>query len=256
MFRLKYIKRDFLQQSRFWLCNREGFIVINLRAEVRILTITSIARFSVGLTGMYSAFLLLLASATPIVSAQSASWSAAYSKATAALSKLSQNDKIGMVTGVGWGKGPCVGNTAAPSGISFPSLCIQDSPLGVRYANPVTAFPAGTNAGMTWDRTLMNQRGAALGAESKGLGVHVQLGPVAGPLGKIAQGGRGWEGFGTDPYLSGVAMIETITGMQSSGTQACAKVCISPRSKSVNENDLTNLVSTILATSKSLTGRQ
>ncbi|PCH05918.1 Glycoside hydrolase, superfamily [Penicillium occitanis (nom. inval.)] len=172
---------------------------------------------------MYSAFLLLLASATPIVSAQSASWSAAYSKATAALSKLSQNDKIGMVTGVGWGKGPCVGNTAAPSGISFPSLCIQDSPLGVRYANPVTAFPAGTNAGMTWDRTLMNQRGAALGAESKGLGVHVQLGPVAGPLGKIAQGGRGWEGFGTDPYLSGVAMIETITGMQSSGTQACAK---------------------------------
>lgn len=174
------------------------------------------------------AIVLLLASVTPLVNAQSGSWSAAYSKATSALSKLSQNDKIGMVTGVGWSKGPCVGNTAAPAGLSsYPSLCIQDSPLGVRYANPVTAFPAGTNAGMTWDRTLMNQRGAALGAESKGLGVNVQLGPVAGPLGKIPEGGRGWEGFATDPYLSGVAMIETITGMQSSGTQACAKVCLS-----------------------------
>lgn len=180
---------------------------------------------------MKTASILLVATTVSVVNAQaSSSWSAAYSKATAALSKLSQNDKIGMVTGVGWGEGPCVGNTAAPSGISYPSLCLQDSPLGVRYANPVTAFPAGTNAGLTWDRTLMNQRGAAIGAESKGLGVHVQLGPVAGPLGKIPEGGRGWEGFGVDPYLSGVAMIETVTGMQSSGAQACAKVCFTVKS--------------------------
>ena len=170
-----------------------------------------------------------------------------------------------MVTGVGWGKGPCVGNTAAPSGISYPSLCVQDSPLGVRYANPVTAFPAGTNAGLTWDRTLMNQRGAAIGAESKGLGVNVQLGPVAGPLGKgahvmlgpvsgplgrSAYAGRNWEGFSSDPYLSGVAMIETITGMQSSGTQACAKVRKSLQWKPLYEKILT-LDSTLLVTSRS-----
>lgn len=30
----------------------------------------------------------------------------------------------------------------------------------------------------------MNQHGAALGTEPKELGAHVQLGPVAGPLGK------------------------------------------------------------------------
>ena len=35
--------------------------------------------------------------------------------------------------------------------------------------------------------------------------------------------GRGWEGFSVDPYLTGIAMQETITGMQSSGVQACAK---------------------------------
>lgn len=69
----------------------------------------------------------------------------------------------------------------------------------------------------------MYARGNALGAESKALGVHVQLGPVGGPLGKIPVAGRNWEGFSNDPYLSGVAMANTISGMQDAGVQACAK---------------------------------
>lgn len=47
-----------------------------------------------------------------------------------------------------------------------------------------------------------------VGQEAKGLGVHVLLGPVSGPLGKIPTGGRNWEGFSNDPYLSGIAMSE------------------------------------------------
>ncbi|KAJ5425331.1 hypothetical protein N7465_000401 [Penicillium sp. CMV-2018d] len=152
-----------------------------------------------------------------------AGWDAAYSKAQAALLKLNQTEKVGIATGVGWEGGPCVGNTYAASSIDYPSLCLQDSPLGIRFANPVTAFPAGINAGATWDRSLLYARGAAMGEEAKGLGVHVQLGPVAGPLGKNPDGGRNWEGFSVDPYLSGVAMEETIQGMQDSGVQACAK---------------------------------
>ncbi|KAJ5211590.1 uncharacterized protein N7498_003236 [Penicillium cinerascens] len=153
----------------------------------------------------------------------SSGWDVAYLKALEALQKLNQTEKVGIVTGVTWKGGPCVGNTYAAESIGYPSLCLQDSPLGVRFANPVTAFPAGINAGATWDRNLMYARGAALGAEAKGLGVNVQLGPVAGPLGKNPGGGRNWEGFSVDPYLSGVAMEETIQGMQDSGVQACAK---------------------------------
>jgi len=52
-------------------------------------------------------------------------WDEAYSKATAALAKLSQDEKIGIVTGVGWQKGPCVGNTKAVNSIGYPSLCLQ-----------------------------------------------------------------------------------------------------------------------------------
>ncbi|KAJ5832382.1 hypothetical protein N7474_000693 [Penicillium riverlandense] len=174
---------------------------------------------------MQQTFLTLLAA---VATAQASSsggteWDTAYDKARAALSKLNQTEKVGIVTGVEWMHGPCVGNTFQPSSIDYPSLCLQDSPLGIRYAHPVTAFPAGINAGATWDRALIHARGVAMGAEAKALGVNVQLGPVAGPLGKIPDGGRIWEGFSNDPYLSGVAMEEAIQGMQSSGVQACAK---------------------------------
>jgi beta-glucosidase len=47
--------------------------------------------------------------------------------------------------------------------------------------------------------------------------------PVAGPLGRSPLGGRNWEGFAADPYLTGVAMDLTIRGVQSQGVQASAK---------------------------------
>ncbi|KAJ3574738.1 hypothetical protein NPX13_g4266 [Xylaria arbuscula] len=110
-------------------------------------------------------------------------WDEAYAKANASLSKLSSSDKINLVTGVGWGKGACVGNTPAVSSIGYPSLCLQDGPLGVRYAKGVNAFTPGIQAASTWDRALIRERGQFMGEETRGVGVHVLLGPVAGPLG-------------------------------------------------------------------------
>ncbi|KAB8292162.1 hypothetical protein EYC80_007905 [Monilinia laxa] len=168
--------------------------------------------------------LVLLALATPIRAAGGdGDWAVAYTKARTALAKLTNVNKVALVTGTGWEKGPCVGNTAAISSIGWPAFCLQDGPLGVRYAQQVTAFPAGITTGSTWDTGLMYARGYALGAEAKALGIHNQLGPVAGPLGKIPVGGRNWEGFSNDPYLSGVAMANTVNGMQAAGVQACAK---------------------------------
>ncbi|KAI4864743.1 glycoside hydrolase family 3 protein [Hypoxylon rubiginosum] len=162
----------------------------------------------------------LLATAS---SAATIDWTAAYEKANASLAKLSLNDKVNIVSGVGWNKGPCVGNTAAVGSISYPQLCLQDGPLGVRFATGVNAFVPGIHAAATWDRALMRERGQFMAEETKGVGVHVLLGPVAGPLGKNPAGGRNWEGFGADPYLQGIAMAETIEGMQSVGVQANAK---------------------------------
>ncbi|OTB03915.1 glycoside hydrolase family 3 protein [Hypoxylon sp. CI-4A] len=150
-------------------------------------------------------------------------WAAAYEKADASLEKLSLNDKVTIVTGVGWNKGPCVGNTAAVSSINYPQFCAQDGPLGIRFATDANAFVPGIQVAATWDRALIRERGQFMAEETKGAGIHVLLGPVSGPLGKHPGGGRNWEGFGPDPYLTGIAMAETIEGMQSVGVQANAK---------------------------------
>lgn len=66
----------------------------------------------------------------------------------------------------------------------------------------------------------MYKRGYAMGEEFKGKGVNVALGPVAGPLGRHAEGGRNWEGFSVDPWAAGIGMMETIKGMQDAGVVA------------------------------------
>lgn len=62
----------------------------------------------------------------------------------------------------------------------------------------------------------------ALGQEFKAKGVNVALGPMMN-MGRVAQGGRNWEGFGADPYLTGEAAYETVLGLQQGGVQATAK---------------------------------
>ena len=86
-----------------------------------------------------------------------------------------------------------------------------------------SAFPAGVNVAATFDRGLAYARGRAMGQEHQGKGVDIQLGPVAGPLGRAPESGRNWEGFSPDPALTGVMMAQTIQGIQRAGVIACAK---------------------------------
>ncbi len=50
------------------------------------------------------------------------------------------------------------------------------------------------------------------------------LGPVVGPLGRVAVGGRNWEGFSNDPYLSGTLAAATIKAVQGTGVITSTKV--------------------------------
>ncbi|EJF60355.1 hypothetical protein DICSQDRAFT_201362 [Dichomitus squalens LYAD-421 SS1] len=157
---------------------------------------------------------------SPLVPDFGPAWAAAHAKARALVSTLTLEQKANVSTGVGWMGGRCVGNIP-PAG-AWPGLCLEDSPLGVRDTDFVTAFPAGINAAATFNRTLLRARGKAIGQEFKGKGAHVGLGPMMN-MGRIAQGGRNWEGFGADPFLSGESAYETVLGWQAGGAQACAK---------------------------------
>ncbi|KAL1688130.1 glycoside hydrolase family 3 protein [Schizophyllum commune] len=156
----------------------------------------------------------------------SAAWLEAWDKAQQKIAGYTLEQKINISTGVGWENGRCVGNigaiNASDGSVDFPGLCLEDSPLGVRFADFVTAFPTAINAAATWNRGLIRLRGLFMGQEHVAKGVNVQLGPMMN-IGRVAQGGRNWEGFGADPYLAGEAAYETILGMQEAGVQACAK---------------------------------
>ncbi|KAF7982050.1 hypothetical protein HWV62_30326 [Athelia sp. TMB] len=149
-------------------------------------------------------------------------WATAYSKAKLLVAKLTLSQKVGLATGEGFFTGNCTGNIPAIPSINFPGLCLEDSALGVRDVDLNSAFPAGINIAATFNRTLMNQRGVAMGAEFRGKGVNIQLGPFMNIM-RIPASGRAWEGWGGDPYLSGEGAYETITGIQSQGVQATAK---------------------------------
>ncbi|KAF7973527.1 hypothetical protein HWV62_14954 [Athelia sp. TMB] len=148
-------------------------------------------------------------------------WSTAVSKAKAFVAQLTISEKVNLTTGVD-NDGRCVGNTGTIPRLGFAGFCLEDSPVGVRQTDFASLFPSGMNIAMTWDASLMLQRGQAMGAEFRGKGVNVALGPMMN-LARNAAAGRNWEGAGADPFLAGVHAAQNIIGIQSQGVIACAK---------------------------------
>ncbi|KAI4172955.1 MAG: hypothetical protein LQ343_003242 [Gyalolechia ehrenbergii] len=151
------------------------------------------------------------------------SWEESYKKAAVMVKQMTLVEKVNVTSGTGWSQDLCVGNTAPANGVGFPALCLQDGPLGLRFADHSTAFPAGVTVGATWNKALMYQKGKAHGLEAKLKGINILLGPAMGPLGKMPAGGRNWEGFGSDPVLQGIAASQEIKGIQDVGVIATAK---------------------------------
>ncbi|KAH7402943.1 beta-glucosidase 1 [Pyrenochaeta sp. MPI-SDFR-AT-0127] len=156
-------------------------------------------------------------------------WEGALVKARAFVTQLTLEEKAGMVTGT---PGPCVGNIPPIERLNFDGLCLQDGPLAIRQAVYASVFSAQLSVAASWDRSLAHQRGLFMGNEFRGKGAHIALGPVVGPLGRSPFGGRNWEGFSPDAYLSGELVAETVEGIQSTGVQATTKHYI------VNEQEI------------------
>ncbi|KAG5356284.1 putative beta-glucosidase A [Yarrowia sp. B02] len=150
-------------------------------------------------------------------------WRNALNQSLALLAELTLPEKVNITTGLGWGGGTCVGNTGGVPRLGIKGLCLQDGPLGIAQTDYVTVFPCGIAMAATFDRTLVRQRGVAIGQEAKAKGVDVHLGPVVGPLGRHAVGGRNWEGFSPDSYLAGKLVAEAIQGVQSENVLATVK---------------------------------
>jgi beta-glucosidase len=114
-----------------------------------------------------------------------------------------------------------IGYVPAIPRLGIPELALTDGPAGVRHG-PGTAFPAPVALAATWDRALAHGYGAALGAETKAKGQNILLGPMVNIV-RVPEGGRNFETFGEDPYLTAQIATAEIRGIQSQGVMAEVK---------------------------------
>ena len=134
------------------------------------------------------------------------------------------SEKAAMVYGVGGPTGSnYVGNIANNTRLGIPWLFLNDGPAGLRLSDSsTTAFPAPITIAASWDAALARQYGSQMGAQCRGKGVGVLLGPMMN-MARVYEDGRAFEGYGEDPYLAGAMAAAEIPGIQSQGVIATAK---------------------------------
>jgi beta-glucosidase len=138
------------------------------------------------------------------------------------LNNIDQAQEISMLAGSG-ASSPYIGDTTGIPALCIPNMGYQDGPSGVGDGlGGVTEFPDGEATAATWDPALVQQQGAAMGAEFAGKGANVDLGPTANIV-RDPRWGRAFETYGEDPYLSGQIASADIEGLQSQGVMAMVK---------------------------------
>ena len=134
------------------------------------------------------------------------------------------------------GEGASFWSTRAFPRHGIPALFLCDGPhglrrqdkesgtdmLGVNRSRPATCFPAAVTTAMSWDPQLLEEIGAAIGAEARDQGVNVVLGPGAN-LKRSPLCGRNFEYFSEDPYLAGKLAAGQIRGLEQAGVGASLK---------------------------------
>jgi len=97
----------------------------------------------------------------------------------------------------------------------------QDSPtIGSQY-NAV-CYPSGVSLASTWNIDLIEEMGRSLGDECRYFKVNVLLAPGIN-IKRSPLGGRGYEYYSEDPYLTGKVTAAFIKGVQETGTGTSIK---------------------------------
>lgn len=147
--------------------------------------------------------------------------------------------------------------TAANNRLAIPCIVMTDGTYGVRYSiqqidqdekggqnfdgflnvvnqrakdvevawgtmKPATCFPNGSSFACSWDNTLAQTLGDALGKECQQMGVHLLLGPGIN-IRRTPLGGRSYEYYSEDPLISGEIATGVINGLQQRGVGASLK---------------------------------
>jgi beta-glucosidase len=135
-------------------------------------------------------------------------------RATLLLDTMSQSDKIGVLTGKEAGD------------VGMPAVKWTDGAVGAgglgSGANPATAMPASMALAANFDEAMASAYGAVVGQEVKHRGFDGDFGPTVNIM-RTPLGGRTFEAYGEDPFLSGQTAIGWIDGFQAEGVMADVK---------------------------------
>ena len=93
---------------------------------------------------------------------------------------------------------------------------------GISGSLPSTAFPTAVTLACGWNEDNLYKMGQAIALECAYYGVNVLLGPGAN-IKRNPLGGRNFEYFSEDAYLSGKLASAEVKGIQSKGISACVK---------------------------------
>lgn len=144
------------------------------------------------------------------------------------VNKMTLEEKAGLCSGRDFW------NTKSIERLNIPSIMMADGPhglrkqaedvdhLGMNVSVPATCFPSGATLACSWDRSLLERVGVALGKECQSQDVSILLGPAVN-IKRSPLCGRNFEYFSEDPYLSGELAASYIKGVQSQGVGTSLK---------------------------------
>lgn len=132
-----------------------------------------------------------------------------------------------LLSGDGWW------NTHAIARVGLPAITMCDGPHGLRRAKAghsastgeselATCFPTASAMGATWNVALQREVARAIALEAQADGRQIVLGPGVN-IKRSPLGGRNFEYFSEDPWLSGRLAVAFIQGMQAQGVGTSLK---------------------------------
>ncbi|KAF9699328.1 hypothetical protein EKO04_002371 [Ascochyta lentis] len=142
-------------------------------------------------------------------------------KAKELASKLTLEEQVSLLAGADFWR------TVSMPEKGIPSIKTTDGPNGARgefFTNgtPAALFPCGISMASTWNLEMMEEIGRHLGEECKARGADVLLAPTI-CMHRSPLGGRNFESYSEDPFLTGKLAASYVRGLQSKGIAATIK---------------------------------
>jgi beta-glucosidase len=139
------------------------------------------------------------------------------------LAQMTLEEKVSLLAG------SSMWSTTPVERLGIPAIKVTDGPNGARGGSgfaggsPASAcFPVGIALAASWNTGLVEQIGGALGQETKTKGAHMLLGPTVN-IHRSPLGGRNFECYSEDPYLSARMAVAYISGLQRENVGATVK---------------------------------